>query len=195
MCSLFKNHICENQTHADFTDSVLSVIFHMENCLVHSVNQCRYWSTSKIHLWARTIQRINNSYILWLSPRDPSKSFASAPFTEATQKSSEVDTCVLTSVLKCGNWGSDLGTSPASQDLEEACTQASVAFRPHSLLLALWLIVGAIWLISIHNIIFFLFFLLNIIWLKYASSNDLSTDRYSILVTTEFTCAELKIVI
>lgn len=39
--------------------------------------------------------RINNSYSLWLSPRDPSKSFASAPFTEATQQSSEAGTvCV-----------------------------------------------------------------------------------------------------
>ena len=30
--------------------------------------------------------------MLWLSPRDPSESFASAPLTGAAQQSSEVDT-------------------------------------------------------------------------------------------------------
>ena len=121
-------------------------------------NQCRYWSSSKIHLWARTIQRISNSYMLWLSPRDPSESLASAPLPGAAQQSSEVDTvCANLSSQMWRRAQRDWGASPAPQDLEEACTQTSVAFRPHALLLALRLTVGAILLISIqHNCFFFL---------------------------------------
>lgn len=65
------------------------------DCLAHSVKPVQILEQLKNTFMSKNNTRISNSYSLWLSPRDASKSFASAPFSEATQQSSEADTvCV-----------------------------------------------------------------------------------------------------